>query len=247
MQTIASQGEGAAAPAVLLSAPVPRPEAIRALARADAHVNVTHEQTLEGGQIALMELLHSGLTFDLTGWDQTPAPVDQHDQRFDFDGAPDQIYGALNLSTGPHISGAAAMLPVVRVMTGLLCRLARLEGVKAVRWLPAQSIMSVDYFEKVIGTWLKGGVFPGLGLVSLQPDRAGNIRTQGMGYFGSQELVFPKETFANPRQIAEIAVRLIDELVGNPPLAGECTVMGPGGSLLLLSPSEQGEVLRVLR
>ncbi len=136
---------------------------------------------------AAAELLVQGLTFDCVGL----APGDSA-------ASPEQgaLLGlkqfpageALSLQPGPHIAAGAALLPVTQALLGLGAALARLPGVLAVCWHPAQAWMEPDYFQTIASDWIKGGAFPALGLATLHPLPDGGFRSHGLAFFIGQEL-----------------------------------------------------------
>jgi len=201
-----------------------------------------------GGQ-SWLELLASGLTFDLVGLAPgTPAPSPSLVHGFAL---PPELepYGleAITLRPGPHLAGGHAMIPVVRSLAWLAGTLAQLEGVVAVAWHPARSWSGPAYFREGVLRWIEGGVFPGLGLAALAVAADGGMQSEGLALFTGQELRLEPELTADRAEGAKIAVRLLDYLVESGPVASPQRVSGPGGQALRLEPSPNGRFVRVWR
>jgi hypothetical protein len=137
------------------------------------------------------------------------------------------------------------MMPVIRAMAGLAANLCALKGLVAVAWHPARSCIGPRYFTSIIGNWLEGGVFPGLGLVGLTTVADGGIQSEGLAFFTSQELRIEPELTEDRAAAAKIAVRLIDRLVDHGPLTSADDVAGPEGRPLRVEPSTNGRFVRV--
>jgi hypothetical protein len=173
---------------------------------------VTH--SADDAAAAWAELLASGLAFDCRGLAEGPpakTPVTGH--RLGLDQFP--VGEAIALVPGPHIAGGANLPPVVRALAGLGADLARLPDVQAVCWEPANCWMAPDYFNRIVDDWLAGGPFPALGLTMLQRSADGQIETQGLAFFIGQEFRIEPPHSASPDRVAQIAVRLINELIAN--------------------------------
>ena len=99
----------------------------------------------------------------------------------------------------------------------------------------------------MVSRWLSGGVFPGLGLVSLVEDSEEIVRTEGLTFFNRPEIEFETDKFDGKVEMARLAVRLIDELIERPRVEKELTLQDGSGGLLLLSAHFGDERLRVLR
>jgi hypothetical protein len=194
-----------------------------------------------------VEVLAGGLTFDLSGLSSGPghAPpgcIYPFDLPTTFDGAGTE---ALRLVPGPHLAGGERMMPVIRAMAGLAANLCALTGLVAVAWHPARSCIGPRYFTSIIGNWLEGGVFPGLGLVGLTTVADGGIQSEGLAFFTSQELRIEPELTEDRAAAAKIAVRLIDRLVEQGPLTSPDHIAGPEGRPLRVEPSTNGRFVRV--
>ncbi len=252
----------------LLFAGAERPDAvaIRALADNARGFSVSHDPgTLARGRPAgngsaanghggdasqkgdWLEVLADGLTFDLSGL--APAAGHQLPQRaycFDMPAGVDNLgLEAISLTPGPHLSGGARMMPVVRTMAGLAAQLCALPGLVAVAWHPARSWIGPRYFTSIIGNWLEGGVFPGLGLVGLATVADGGMQSEGLSFFTDQELRIEPELTEDRANAAKIAVRLIDRLIEHGRLESAETIAGPEGRLLRIEPSANGHLVRV--
>lgn len=198
----------------MLFDPASRPSVadVAALARTSDAFAVTH-QDVAAGQA---ELLRDGLTFDCHGLAPGGAMGMQTGlQRIALPG--DFALNDLALVTlgpGPHLAGAGQLLPVVRMLAGLVLALDDLPGLRAVAWLPAQLAMSPAWFAEAIGAWLKGGPFPALALTALARSERG-LASQGLAYFVGQEFVFSGKDGVLRESDARGAVRLTDWLVAH--------------------------------
>ena len=194
-----------------------------------------------------LELLSTGLTFDCTGLAPAPAaPPPPCHQAFGLEPAGKNAkLEAITLAPGPHLAGGERLMPVIRAMVGLGAALARLDGVKAVCWLPAGSWMEPGYFIRIVGEWLQGGAFPALGLTTLERRDDGAMLSRGLAYLAGQELLLEPRLESSPADAARLAVRLIDEMVYAGPLTGSAHYSGPNGEDLRAEPEAGGTVVRV--
>lgn len=191
------------------------------------------------------ELLVSGLTFDCKGLapgvDEPQPPA----------GPPVGLRSmpageVISLAPGPHLSGAAGLIPVLRVLAGLGARLAGLPGVLAVVWSPAGAWVAPDLFRRAVADWLDGGAFPGLVLTALEREGNGAMVSRGLRLLTGQELRFEPDKRLPTAAMARLAVRLIHDLVESGPLQSERDFMGPAGEHLLAVPVRDGTELRIL-
>lgn len=196
-----------------------------------------------------VELLASGLTFDLVGLspsDPAPPPPVGH-----FFGLPakvsEQEHQAITLIPGQHIAGGRTMLPVVRAMMALAANIALPLSVEAVCWHPAQSWMEPQYFARVVLNWLSGGVFPALGLTAIKETDEGYVESKGLDYFIGQEIQLEAKPGEAPADTVKLAVRLIDYLVRNGSLTQPRELEGPGGERLQAEPSKFGKTVWIWR
>ncbi|AKQ42373.2 hypothetical protein CP97_10570 [Aurantiacibacter atlanticus] len=189
-----------------------------------------------------LELLATGLTFDLTGLSPhkahpVPASVHSFACARDFD---QSELEAITLSPGPHLaSSGVIMFPVVRCLALLAAQLTQLSGVQAVAWHPARAISAPDYFRRGVFGWVDGGAFPGLGLTALVTNPDGSLQSEGLDIFTGQELLLPAEMCADRSQAAKIALRLLNWLVEHGRIGQTFAFTGPDGEPLVLEP--QGE------
>lgn len=179
-----------------------------------------------------VELLALGLTFDLRGLAPgIEAPVALPHHAFGLPKPEPRQFEAMVLRPGPHLSSAAALLPVVRTMAALGCELAALPGLVGIGWEPAGTIMAPDYFVRAVGAWLNDGAFPALGLTALSRSPQGAMRSVGLGFFLGHELELAPRAGESAGDAARVAVRLIHDLVQNGSYApGDHA--GPGGEVL---------------
>jgi hypothetical protein len=208
--------------------------------------SVTHRPNVEEGWL---ELLVSGLTFDISGLSPTPAaPMPDGAS---FYGLPQDVQGfalePVTLRPGPHLMAGVAMLPVVKAMASLAAGLALHLPAKAVCWHPARSWMDANYFARVMVGWLSGGSFPALGLTAVEPAEDGALRSVGLAFFIGQEMLLDGRASEASADTVRIAARVIDYLVRNGPVASLQELQGPSGERLFAEPSEGDQLLRVWR
>jgi hypothetical protein len=168
---------------------------------------VTHQPFDDGDWL---ELLSSGLTFDLSGLSGNGSVPDVS-VRYGVDANVDlaqsgwlRLTGASWRRTDPN--------PVIRggrYRTGL-----DLPGATGVAWGAAQTLMSAEHFRRIIPSWLTGGAFLALGLTALSRDAFGAVRSSGLSFFTGLELCIDPLLAKQPGLAGKIAVRLIHSLVG---------------------------------
>ena len=234
---------GAAEVERLLQAPAPRDAQ---LARDAQLVRISHRPAEAEGWL---ELLASGLTFDLAGLaPAAPAPRPAVAHRFNVPEAlANQALEAVSLVPGDHVSAAGGQVAVVRMMAGIAARLAKLPGVRAVCWHPLASWMEAGYFARIVSAWLAGGVFPALGLTTFQSAGKGQLLTLGMACFTGQELRVEVGPGERRSETTKLAVRAVDLLVRHGPVHERMTLVGPVGEPLMVEPEPGGKVLRLWR
>lgn len=214
------------------------------IAGAAAHVSYRPLDDHDG----LLELLISGLTFDLVGLEPAAAmspPPSAHQ----FGLSPQDLgdgLEAITLVPGQHLSGGHAMIPVVQAMLGLAGHIALPLSVEAVCWHPAQSWMEPQYFSRVALGWLSGGPFPALGLTALRHTAEG-VHSEGLEFFSGQELLVMKREGESLADTAKLAVRFIDFIVTNGPFRREVEFQGPDGEVLRVVPGYFGKQVTVER
>lgn len=205
--------------------------------------SVTHDAVAEEGWA---ELLTSGLAFDCHGVaPAAPADLPEQGARLGLDEWP--AGEAMALMPGPHLADGAAMLPVLRGLVGIGARLAKMEGIRAVCWSPAQTWMEPEFFVRVADAWLAGGAFPALGLTMLRQERNGGLHSQGLGFLIGQELRMEPDRKISSEVMAQLAMRLIDRLVEEGPLPEAREFALDDTATLLAVPVAGGSELRVMR
>ena len=241
----------------MLFAPGARPgrDALRALADGVGGFSITFDPAAESGASAdageageaWLELLASGLTFDLTGLSPGPAaalPPARHAFGLAGDLA-EQNLEAITLRPGPHLAGGEAMVPVIRCLAWLAARLATLPGAQAVAWHPARCWSAPQPFRAGVQRWVEGGPFPGLSLAALAQGPDGALQSEGLALFVGQELRIEPELAENPAAGAKLALRLAHWLVESGPLTDPQPLAGPEGERLRLEPSANRRFVRV--
>lgn len=216
--------------AVLLFAPGTRPAAadLATIAERTGGFSITVSSPDDPGAV---EVLRDGLTFDLAALQPAgPAvvPAMPHAMAlppgFDVAGAE-----AVTLAPGPHLAGAAHLMPVVRVTAGLLLQLTMLPGLEAIGWLPARQLASPAWFAESVGIWLEGGPFPALALSALaRCDDA--LVSEGLRFLVGQDFALTGRDGVLTQQDTRAAVRLTDWLVahGRVETAREVVLAGTG-------------------
>lgn len=196
-----------------------------------------------------VELLTSGLTFDLTGLAPAEsAPLPPRGHSFGLDAhAMTRPLEAISLIPGHHIVGGIAVMPVVRAMAGLAANIALPFNVAAVCWHPAQSWMEPQYFARIVLNWLAGGAFPALGLTAVAELGDRSVESRGLAFFIGQEIELEALQGESSADTVKLAVRLIDYMVRNGPLKEPRQLEGPGGEPLQAVPSRSGHRVSVWR
>ena len=262
----ASLGEEARSPQglYLLFAPGARPQRSDVLAMVEALdlVWVSHDpasspvdpqeaaQGRDGYSGQWLELMMSGLTFDLLGMAPAPgvavpqvvhrvalgAECDPHDKE------------AMVLVPGPHLADGANSLPIVRAMLDLGCKMARrLDGVEAICWSPARSATATELFCRSVEGWTEGGPFPALGLTSFAANDAGHFASEGLGFFVGQELRF-HPTLAQDRLAAtRLGMRLVHDMVSAGRVDEAREFVTEDGARYTLSPVPDSDIVEVSR
>jgi hypothetical protein len=217
----------------------------------------TSDTSLLGAQISYqpdrsegwVELLASGLTFDLAGLapaSAAPVPPARHTFGID-DGLTDLPLEAISLVPGQHISGGNAMMPVVKAMVGLVANLALHLSAKAVCWHPAGTWMDPNYFARIVLNWQSGGAFPALGLTAVEQGEDGSVASSGLSYFVGQEIKLEAIPGEPAAETVKLAMRVIDYMVIHGPLRSVRQLDGPAGEILTAEPSQHGQVVWIWR
>lgn len=196
-----------------------------------------------------VEVLASGLTFDLAGLEPGPALAPPDARHFfglprDSDGF---VFEAIALFPGPHLVGAGALIPVVRTMAAIVSTLAIKLGALAVCWEPAGSWMDVQYFSRIIAGWSAGGAFPALGLTGIERTQDGGVESDGLAFFIGQELRIESRRGEAAAETVKLATRVIDHLINKGAIFEREALVGPGGEPLMAEPSPDGKFLQVRR
>lgn len=196
-----------------------------------------------------VELLASGLTFDLTGLaPASPAPIPEARHLF---GVSDELVQSpievVSLYPGEHIAGGNAMMPVVKTMVGLVVNLAMHLMAKAVCWHPAGTWMDPNYFARIVLNWQSGGAFPALGLTAVDQAEDGHVASQGLAYFIGQEVQVEAAPGEPASETVKLAMRVIDYMVLHGPLRSPRKLQGPAGETLMAEPSQYGQVVWIWR
>ncbi|MEO6151985.1 MAG: hypothetical protein ABIT09_03855 [Croceibacterium sp.] len=227
----------------------PTAAALRALADSTNAFSVSLDPAgeVEGEGANWLELLVSGLTFDVSGL--MPGPAAGPPPRKHVYGLPrvSELRGleAVIIRPGPHLAGGSTMPPVLRMLAWLTAQLCALPDLRAVVWHPASCWSAPAVFQAGVTHWIEGGPFPTFSLAGLAvtPDEA--LQSEGVGLFTGQELRIEPELAMDRPEAAKIAVRLIHWLVESGPLKEAQNVEGPGGACWRVEPSADGRLVRV--
>lgn len=195
-----------------------------------------------------LELLVSGLTFDLRGLapgeEAEACPVEH---RYGFEGAlPSGDLEAVELVPSGHIAAGAALEPVLRIMAGLAANLTLNLPAVAVSWHSARTAMEPRYFSRIVLNWLSGGAFPALGLTALVAGPDGSVASHGLAHFTGQEMQLEGRADEPQAETVKLAIRLVDYFVRNG-RAEEPQAIEAGDQRLLVEPSKAGKVVLVWR
>lgn len=215
-------------------------------ARAGPPARVSHRSSDEHGRL---ELLASGLTFDVAGLvPGDAAPIPSVGQVYGLPADIDKFeFEAISITPGAHIAAGGALMPVVRMMVGLAADLALQLPVTAVCWHPALSWMEPKYFGRVVVQWLSGGSFPVLGLTGVRRQPNGAVASSGLSYFIGQEVWLADEEGETASETVQLAARIIDHLVREGPISKPEMVWSAKGEALALEPSLDGRTVMVSR
>lgn len=201
------------------------------------------DEQVEPGWI---ELLDSGLTFDLVGLAPgVPAADPPHRRGVGLNLDSSETLEAVTLIPGPHLSRVEGITPIVRMLALLGAKLAGLDGTRAIAWHAAGCWSEPNIYRDAVTRWADGGVFPGLTLASLVRSPDGGMHSEGLALFTGQEVRLDMSLVGEPVSAAKLAVRVMDMLVDRGRIDTRETITGPDGERLRLEPAEDGHTLRV--
>lgn len=129
----------------------PRVRAVAALVEGGAGFSIG--LTAPGGLAGSLELVASGLTFDLAGL----APEQEAALPPGFE---TQALEAIVLRPGPHLGGAAGMTSVWRTFASVAAQLTVLPGVRVVVWHPSDVSGTPEDFREAVAGWRDDGPVP---------------------------------------------------------------------------------------
>lgn len=197
-----------------------------------------------------LELLISGMTFDLLGLAPGPGMVKpQIAHRIACDSDADlESMEALALVAGPHLADAANSLPIVRAMLKLGCGLASvLDGANTLCWSPARTAMAKSMFCGSVDRWLGGGPVPGLGLTAFRVDQDGALSSEGLDFFVDQELRLSPDLAQDRIAATRLGVRLVHEIVGTGRVDVPREFVTEAGERVWLEPQAATGLIEVVR
>ena len=211
-----------------------------------AAARISHDP---GAGAGWLEILASGLTFDLSGLG--PGPAETAPQARHFFGLPETAdhfhFEAVRLAAGQHLAGGASMVPLVRVMLAIALAFTELPALRAVSWHPAATWIDPGYFGRIMANWLAGGPFPVLGLAAMAREPGGAVRSEGLRFFTGQEVRVEGHKGETTAETVKLAVRAADLLVRAGRLEEPQELTGPEGTRLLAAPSADGETVELRR
>lgn len=217
-------------------------------------ISVSHAEDVaameEPAKDCWMELLASGLTFDLRGLSPGPASSPERcDFAIELEGEAaewnERHLEAVSLVPGPHLRGGEAIIPAVRTMCRVGARLSELPGVDALAWDAAGCWISPSYFRASAMHWLDGGPFPAQGLTAHKSTPDGGLQTVGMAFFTGQELRLEPELVEEPKSAARLAARLVNWLLEEGALREDTQIELAHGDRFMLRPARYGNLVRV--
>ncbi|PNU05155.1 hypothetical protein A8V01_04375 [Novosphingobium guangzhouense] len=200
------------------------------------------------GEAGWLELLASGLTFDLIGLrpGEGGRMMDAA-QSFGFtDAAMPEAFEVVELVPSGHIVSGAGLVPILRTMMNLAANLVLELPVLAVGWGPAQTRMEPAYFCRSVLNWLGGGPFPALGLTGLVRAEDGSVTSRGLTHFMGQEIQLQGLRGESAADSVKIAMRVIDQLVRRGRIDAPMKI-DAGGQTLLAEPSQIGRLVLLWR
>ncbi len=198
----------------------------------------------------IVELVRSGLTFDLSGF--APSSSSAGCQPKHFIGVDREIIRegceGLLLNLGPHLQGVHSNLLVVREMLTLSAEIAGvIPKCVAMQWLPSATAISTERFVHNVTRWTDHGEFPVDPLIALQLKSIGGTHSEGLTLFTGQELRIEPEATLDPNSVIQIGKRLLGYLALRGPISKAEEVAGPDGSPIRLEPSNNGKFVRAWR
>lgn len=144
--------------ATLLFAAGHRPDATAVVAFcAGGPLAVSHCPEPRHGELApgWLELVATGLTFDLSGLAPGPAAA-----RVGFVAGRSEETEPLTLALGPHLAGAGELPAVQRAAADVALALGGLPGVVAIGWHPAGVLLTPEDFAAAVELWLPAEAVP---------------------------------------------------------------------------------------
>jgi hypothetical protein len=233
----------------LLFAPGSRPPVEEIEARLSPGVLTVPRAQITNLSSGTLELLASGLAFELIGLAPAPATqLPEINRRF---GMADHVdltdCEAITLVPGSHIAAGCAMIPLVRAMMGLAADLALALPAKAIVWHPSGSLMDTVYFTRVIVSWLSGGPFPSSGLTTIEELAGGGAVSRGLRFFAGQEILVEPFTGDASGETARLAAIVVNHVIRHGRITGLQELSGPEGETMVVEPSFDGHQVRVWR
>lgn len=242
-------GQGAL---LLLFARGERPDAlaVREAVAGSSRLQLTEllDRDSESGAARGLEILCEGMTFDVVGLAPGAAiPLSAVDHRIAMPEAFDiENLEAIALQPGPHIAAGARTMPVMRTLMATAIEIVpHLAGLAAISWPPAATLVGADFFLSTGRAWTEGGAFPALGLTAFAPADDGGLLSEGLAWFTGQEIAVDPSLAEDRAAATQLAVRLVNQLVGRGRLGSVEQVIGPSGEILTLEP--QGDTIAVHR
>jgi hypothetical protein len=235
----------------LLFAPGSRPTAVvmrQVLASSEMAGTSARINHCPGDAEGWLEILASGLTFDLCGLAPAdPVEPPEAPRSYGFaEGSPDGPHEAIDLAPGAHIASGGRLAPVYGEMAGLAANLVLNLPVAAVVWHTAGTCMEPRYFARTVLNWRAGGAFPALGLTALLAACDGSVASEGLVHFTGQEIQLAGASDESQADTVKLAMRVIDYLVRAGSLTEAREISG-AGITLLAEPSQYSDRVWIWR
>lgn len=195
-----------------------------------------------------VELLKSGMVFDLLGLDDgPPIAAENCSNRVGLSSdLMEDVGEAVALQAGEHIASGVNTLPVLREYLAVAAHfIRRFTQIAQVHWLPSDAAIGPDFFAKSVESWVGGGPFPAIGLIAFKRMATNSIQTGGLSWIIGQELMLEGELADDPAYATRLGIRLINQLVHGGQLTEPERILAPDGTQLHIAPSENQKFIRV--
>ncbi len=198
------------------------------------------------GEDARLQIVTRGLTFDLQGVvvQDKSGPAYERGQTISPAGS-DNIYDAIAIAAGPHLSSGATTVPVLKGQVRAAALLGKqLPTLAAYSWSAAGNVVDAKRFSHLSEEWEDGGVFPTEFFVRFRRDLDEGVTSRGLEIFTGQELrIEPDLVDAIPDPV-RLAMRIAAQLVPMGKMEEPQDFKTPDGRDLRLQPSRNARYVR---